>query len=86
MDDMDLKKKTLQEIIDLMDQKDGDRLKAHPKLSAAVMMPEKKDSIEVVEGSPEEESKESPLEEKDEDADEVSPEMIQKLLEMMNGK
>lgn len=34
MKDLGIKSKVLKEIMDLMDQKEGDRLKAHPKLVA----------------------------------------------------
>lgn len=80
MQDLDAKKKVLSEIMDLMDEKEGDKLKTHPKLMAA--------KVEVVkpkiEGLEEIVSEEKPLESAMEEAseEEISPEMIQKLLEM----
>lgn len=79
MQDLETKKKVLEEIMGLMDEKEGDRLKSHPKLMAAkVEFGKPKDDID------------EPLEvtedpEKSEDED-MDPEMIKKLLEMMNGQ
>lgn len=91
--DLEMKKKVAQEIMDLMDQKDGDRLKSHPKILAAQVSIDKKPELDMLKGkddesmeSPKEESLESPEMEKKEDENELSPEMIQKLLEMMSGK
>lgn len=93
MEDLEMKKKIAQEIMDLMDQKDGDRLKSHPKLMAASIEVGKKPELDMLKGDddekfedPKEESLESPAVEKAEDSSEISPEMIQKLIEMMNGK
>lgn len=82
MHNMEMKSKVLQEIMDLMDEKEGDDLKKHPKLMAT--------KIEVA--KPEVESEggleaEAPLEgAKDgEGEEELSPEMIQQLLEALQG-
>lgn len=94
MQDLDLKKKVLSEIMGLMDEKEGDRLKNHPKLLAAkieVAKPADSKSemgIEKLLGDKNEmdqdhEVSESPSVESEE---EMSPELIQKLIEMMNGK
>ena len=102
MDDMEIKKKVLQEMMDLMDEKEGDKLKSHPKMMALNILPSK--STKMADGSamsddddakgeadeekqedPQEEALESPDEEKQEDSmegDDLSPEMIKKLLEM----
>lgn len=77
MQDLDLKKKVINEIMSLMDEKDGERLKSHPKLMAAKVSVEKKDPMEALG----EESEEMP-----EGEEELSPEMIKQLLEMMNGQ
>ena len=72
MEDMDMKKKVLQEMMDLMDQKDGDKLKCHPKMMAL------KVEAKPPEASPAEESPES----EEPSEDDLSPEMVQKILEM----
>jgi hypothetical protein len=77
MKDLETKQKVLKEIIDLMDSRDGDKLKSHPKLMAA------KVEIAKPEDSKKEESKESPLEESSEE--EVTPEMLKKLLDHFEG-
>lgn len=77
MQDLDMKKKVAQEIMALMDEKDGERLKSHPKLMAAKIEVEKPEGEMGLE--PESEGLESSEEE-------LSPEMIEKLLEMMNGQ
>lgn len=82
MQDLDVKKKILDEIMGLMDEKDGDRLKNHPKLIAAKLEIGKPKDEELLE-DPKAEILESPLEEKKED--ELDPESIQKLLEMYKG-
>jgi len=73
MQDLEMKKKVLQEMMDLMDQKDGESLKGHPKMMALKVEAKP-------EGSPEEESAESS--EVEDSEDELSPEMVQKILEM----
>ena len=76
MEDMEMKKKVAQEIMDLMDQKDGERLKSKsPKFSAAKIEVEKEGVLD---------GKEEPKVEV-ESTEELSPEMIEKLLEMVNG-
>lgn len=77
MKDLETKKNVLKEIMDLMDSREGDRLKKHPKLVAA--------QIEV--GKPEieaEEEEETPeIESEGEESEEISPEMIEALLEKL---
>ena len=90
--DLEMKKKVAQEIMDLMDQKDGERLKKHPKIVAASIEIDKKKPLDEMmskgeeseEGS--EEIKSFGQEKSKEDEEEISPEMISKLLEMMNGR
>lgn len=87
MKDMDLKKKVLSEIMDLMDAREGDRLKKHPKLMKAeieVVNEEKKEDDEMM---PEmmdekEEGMEDIQEEKEAEMD-IDPEMLQMLIEKM---
>lgn len=76
MQDLELKKKVLQEMMDLMEQKDGESLKGHPKMMALK-----------VEAKPEADSAEPKLGLDPEDAaaegeEDLSPEMVQKILEM----
>jgi len=80
MDDLDMKKKVAQEIMGLMDQMDGDRLKKHPKLMAA-SIEVKKPVSEMMEVEPEE-SKDLVSDSEEE----ISPEVMKKLLEMMSEK
>lgn len=71
----------------MMDAKDGERLKMHPKFSAAKIEIGKPSEEKLEIESPVEEKLESPILEKAEDeSEELSPEMIKKLLEMMNGE
>lgn len=91
MQDMEIKKKVLSEIMDLMDEKDGEMLKMHPKVMAAkieVAKPESEGAVDMMkekmmgdkgEMMPGHESSESPEMESEE---EMSPEMIKKVLEM----
>jgi hypothetical protein len=80
MKDLDVKKKVLDEIMGLMDEKDGERLKKKsPKFMAA--------KIEIAKPTPK--SEESMEEEESEmelgsspEEGELDPEMMQKLLEM----
>ncbi|WP_413581100.1 hypothetical protein [Bdellovibrio sp. HCB288] len=77
MEDLDSKKKVLEEIMALMDEKEGEGLARHPKLVSA--------KVDVVkpEVANEENPSEALLQEKEEsDEEELSPEMIQKVLEM----
>lgn len=76
MEDLELKKKVLQEMMDLMDQKDGENLKGHPKMMALKV--EAKPEV----GSPDDEVLDSQKVEDSEDEDDLSPEMVQKILEM----
>jgi hypothetical protein len=94
MENADLKTKVLQEIMDLMDQKEGDALKSHPKLMAAkIEVAKPEDSAEALKekllgdkGEEElgHEASESPDVEAKESA-EISPEDLQKLLEHFKG-
>lgn len=90
--DLEMKKKVAQEIMDLMDQKDGERLKKHPKIVAASIEIDKKKPLDEMmsKGEEAEESSEEiksfGQEKSKEDEEEISPEMISKLLEMMNGR
>jgi len=74
MQDLELKNKILDEIMGMMDEKDGERLKSHPKFAAKAALAEPEPEIEAEEEAlkPEGEISE----------DEMSPEMIQKMLEM----
>lgn len=76
MRDLETKESVLQEIIDLMDAREGDDLKKHPKLMAASLEVEKPE-IEV-EGP---EVSSDDLAKKEDDEEEISPEQIRKLLE-----
>lgn len=79
MQDLDLKKKVLSEIMDLMDAREGDRLKKHPKLMKAeieVVNEEKKEDDEMMD------EKEEISEENEVEA-ELDPEMLQMLIEKM---
>ena len=90
MQDMEMKKKIAQEIMDLMDQKDGEKLKGHPKLIAASVEVGKKpllgDDLWEAGEDPKEEKTETPdMETKEAGEEELSPEMIKKLIEMCSG-
>ncbi len=89
MTDIETKKKVLEEIMSLMDEKEGEKLKSHPKFMAAKIEVEKpiegaaeieKEKMlgDLGEEKPGHELAESPLQEKAED--EISPEMIDMLL------
>jgi len=91
MDDLMMKKKVAQEIMDLMDKHDGDRLKSKsPKFAKmeVLSVEPKKDGEESSESGLEmmKEKSDPSLEAKEGDEEELSPEMIQKLLEMVSGK
>lgn len=88
MQDQGMKQKVLQEIMDMMDEKDGEQLKAHPKFMAAKIEVAKPKVLAVGDESTEEEGpgEEVEMTEKPESEEEISPEMIEKLIEMMNGK
>jgi hypothetical protein len=91
MKDLETKQKVLEEIMSLMDEKEGDKLKSHPKLMAAkieIGKPKSEDGedpAEELSESPLDESKEHLLDEKPKDEEEVDPEMLKKLIEMMNS-
>lgn len=76
MKDLETKKKVLDEIIELMDEKEGENLKKKsPKFMAAkveIQKPAEEKPAELMSG---EESEEG-------EKEEMTPEMIQKLLEM----
>lgn len=74
---MELEKKVLAGIMEFLDGQEGEKLKKHPKLIALEAM--KSPQVEKLE-DPKEEASESPSEEMSED--DLSPEMIQKILEM----
>lgn len=88
--DFEADKKILQEIMDLMDEKEGDKLKNHPKILAAqveVGAGDPKDLLKKKFGS-EEGEEESPEEDVDQPSEEqgegeLSPEMIQALLDKL---
>lgn len=84
MKDLETKKKVLSEIMDLMDEKDGEMLKMHPKVLAAkveVEKPEKEDAVSIMKSKMM--GSEEPSEGLEiESEDEMSPEMIKKMLEM----
>jgi hypothetical protein len=70
---MKLEQKVLDGIIQMLEEQEGEKLKKHPKLMAMEVEIEKKPKMEMPE---EEEEKE------DESEMELTPELIQKLLEM----
>lgn len=74
-----MKKRVAEEIMALMDEKEGERLKKHPKFMKAEIEVEKPDA-ETSEGL---DMEEKPMVEGEE---ELSPDMIKKLLEMMSGE
>lgn len=80
MEDLELKKKIMSEIMGLMDEKEGEQLKSHPKLAMAKVEIEKPGMEEEV-PSLDDVAKDS-MEPKDE---EIDPEMMAKLLEMYKG-
>jgi hypothetical protein len=86
MKDISVKSKVLKEIMDLMDQKEGDKLKSHPKLVAmkvTTAMPMKKEDMmeDKAEGEPKEVEG---LEEKlgSDISEEVSPELLAQLIKL----
>lgn len=70
MKDLDLKQKVLSGMMEFMDELEGEGLKKHPKFMAAKM--EVKPEVEI----------EAPPE-KEESEEEVDPEMLAKLMEML---
>jgi len=85
MQDMEMKKKVLEEMMDLMDEKEGENLKLKsPKFMAAKVEVSKPESLgSMIKEKPSDENPELELEGSESDEkEEMSPEMIQKLLEM----
>lgn len=75
MKDQQLKSKVLEEIMALMDQNDGDRLKAHPKLAVSkVEVEQPEPGVDPVDGG------EQPAAD---ELENISPEELQKLLELI---
>lgn len=75
---MDLKSKVLDEIIAMLDEEEGSKLKKHPKLMAMQLEVEKQPKPEIKEEAlPESESEDV------EEEEELSPEIMKKLLEMI---
>ena len=81
MKDLELKKNVLKEIMDLMDSREGDRLKGL-KAKAAPVKVETEAASEPEGEMSENEGMESEAEGEDSEMD-LSPEMIQKLLEKL---
>lgn len=83
MKDLGIKQKTLQEIIDLMDEREGSELKNHPKLIAAKIEVkpegESEDPLQALKSASADEDESA--EDLPKDGDEVSPEDLKKLLE-----
>jgi hypothetical protein len=81
MKDLSVKQNVLQEIIDLMEQREGESLKSHPKFAKAMpeMKPEMESEDPMMGMDKKEESIESPEVEKAEG--ELSDEDLQMLLE-----
>lgn len=77
MQDLDAKERILQEIMDLADEKEGEHLKSHPKLMAKMQM-EKPAAEEMPMGEEGGEGIEMAVKSEEE----LTPEMIKKLLEM----
>lgn len=84
MKDLEVKKNVLKEIMDLMDAREGDSLKKHPKLVAAKIEVEKPEDDEMEMPETEEDSDMMPemdsAEEKSED--DISPEDLERLMEL----
>jgi hypothetical protein len=68
---MELEKKVLEGLIQMLDEQEGEKLKKHPKLMAMEVEIEKKPKME-----------EPEMESEDDSEMELTPELIQKLLEM----
>ena len=85
MKDLETKQKVLQEIMDLMEGRESDRLKSHPKFAKPkVEAPVEEEGEEMEMADKEEVPSEMPSEEKEESkSDELSDEDIQLLLEKM---
>lgn len=74
---MKLESKILDEIISMLEDQEGEQLKKHPKLMAMEVEVDKKPQVEV--------DDEIGKEKEDEMDGELSPEILQKLLEMAQG-
>lgn len=85
MQDLEIKEKVLQEIMDLMEEREGEALKKHPKLVASKVEVEKpvdEEASEEMEVSADMMAKkEDPMSEESE----ISAEDLQKLLEHFKG-
>jgi len=87
--DMELKKKVLGEIMDLMNEKDGEMLGKHPKLMAAKIEIEPKEDEKEMDQESDLKSELMPeggleLEKDEMEIEGLTPEMIQKLKEMLD--
>jgi hypothetical protein len=87
MKDIGVKSKVLKEIMDLMDQKEGDKLKGHPKLVAmkvTTAMPMKGKMIDKEDMMDDEPKEVEELEDKmDSDiSEDISPELLAQLLKL----
>lgn len=90
MKDLEVKRKVLDEIMGMMDEKDGERLKSHPKVLAAKVEVKKDNPMEMLKekmnGDTSEEeigNEESESPEMESSESEMTPEMIKKMLEML---
>jgi hypothetical protein len=86
---MELKKKVLGEIMDLMNEKDGEMLGKHPKLMAAKIEIEPKEDEKEMDQESDLKSELMPeggleLEKDEMEIEGLTPEMIQKLKEMLD--
>ena len=82
MKDLETKQNVLKEIMALMDEREGDKLKSHPKLMAAKIEVEKPKGAEGILEKLKNESPEAPEAEAE---SEVTPEQLQKLLDHFKG-
>ena len=86
MKNMDLKSKVLDEIISLMDEKEGEGLKKKsPKFMAMSIEMKKPDEKDIPKEMMAEKMNPSMEESEGEDGEELSPDLIQKLLEKLKG-
>lgn len=79
MKDLGMKQNILKEIMDLMDVNEGDKLKKHPKFAKATV-------IEIAKKPEDKKIEEMPMMKKEEgeDSEELSPEIIEALMEQLN--
>ena len=75
MKGMEVKSKVLKEIMDLMGEKDGYRLKSHPKFMAMKVSKVEPVGKEIVEEKPE-------LESDDLDLESLDPDLLEKLMKL----